>query len=1018
MEKLHWLDKLEKEGREALKYLKRKTDLDSWGKDTQTRHQFFYELIANADDENATKVKLTLDKNKMIFQHNGKPFTKEDVENITSYKKRKKEDKLDKIGNFGSGFKTIHQFCDEPKIYTQIDKELIAFKIEEKIIPCKIKLTKGEDKDLNNQFNKYGQTKFIFDFNNKKKSEKQFLDIKSFKKFLNENNEEFLLFLPNIKEIIFNIDNTSFKFKKNINKIDENLFKVSLLNQNKSKKFFYIYSKKFSLPGYEANNKASLSVAYKCNEKWKKFSQVNNDKNLFVTFRTQESFEYKFCINAPFRTTESRISVQQENIDNQNLSKLCEEVVLNSILKLKEYKLLNISFFDLLPLDKDNINNRFENIKNKILFILREEAIWPVDKLSEFLTIDKIIFGEPEYKKNFNNDDLKSFDINEKWLYGHLSIRTKELLNHLNVEQFDSEKINSLYNNWTKILENKNEKKLFSIYNLLQSKLDESDLNYLPVVKSEDGNFCKGNELRFPTKIQNQQSDIKFIFKKFLKNNKTEEIKKLFFKFGVKEIDFEDIINISYKKNNFNFDSKIGIDIEKYEKFLQKLIDSKIHINPDLHPYLIDENNICRKSYELYIDDKSHSTRLNDIYENFSKIDIKKYKVYFPKKIDTHVYLDFLNKLNVQKELKVKEQNFIQNRNITRKFYSLYDPPTGRSKSEETDYWIDGLEIIINNNMTLKKSFFIRDALNEGIENYYDISKSTYKRTKNSLTRSEESSLIFFLKKMKWIPDTKGNFKMAQDLNEDTINKKFYQNINLQCLEWLNFNLKDNTKNDEKKIVKKYFQDADWAMEHPEEADKAISEAKAKFESESKEMPKSKKFGKLHRKVLDDDMPMEDNFDDKNFIKKRSFNKNVHQKNYNVEKQSVRSKYQYHCQMCYLEDYKHNSYSEHTENRRKMTEDAHIVKDSVGGPAKYGNLLSLCVYHHHFYGNQLTPNIVLDSFNDSGLKWEGGIIHKIKFLDGNSIDIYFKENHKILIIKYLREYENKKVVNLHPNKNN
>ena len=137
---------------------------------------------------------------------------------------------------------------------------------------------------------------------------------------------------PNIKEIIFKIDNSSFSFKKDINKIDENLFKVSLLNENKYKKYFYLYSEKFSLPGYEKNNKAAVSVAYKYNVDKNKFLQVNNDKNLFVAFRTRENFEYRFCINAPFRTTESRVSVREENPENKNFFCHVQELQNNTVI--------------------------------------------------------------------------------------------------------------------------------------------------------------------------------------------------------------------------------------------------------------------------------------------------------------------------------------------------------------------------------------------------------------------------------------------------------------------------------------------------------------------------------------------------------------------------------------------------------------------------------------------------------------------------------------------------------------
>ena len=103
--------------------------------------------------------------------------------------------------------------------------------------------------------------------------------------------------------------------------------------------------------------------------------------------------------------TESRVSVREGIPENKNVLKQCEEIIVNSILNLKKNKILNISFFDLLPLEKDKINKRFESIKNRIMSMGHEEEIWPVNKAREFLSIDNIIFGENEYKKNFSNDD-------------------------------------------------------------------------------------------------------------------------------------------------------------------------------------------------------------------------------------------------------------------------------------------------------------------------------------------------------------------------------------------------------------------------------------------------------------------------------------------------------------------------------------------------------------------------------------------------------------------------------------
>ena len=95
----HWLDDIEHKSRNSVEGLRYKTNMHHWGEESYSPYQFFYELVANADDEGATAAQLIIDNNKVIFQHNGNEFTKEDVEDITSYLKKKKYRKLDKIGN-------------------------------------------------------------------------------------------------------------------------------------------------------------------------------------------------------------------------------------------------------------------------------------------------------------------------------------------------------------------------------------------------------------------------------------------------------------------------------------------------------------------------------------------------------------------------------------------------------------------------------------------------------------------------------------------------------------------------------------------------------------------------------------------------------------------------------------------------------------------------------------------------------------------------------------------------------
>ena len=57
---------------------------------------FIYELLQNAEDVQATEIMFRLTPEKLIAEHNGQPFTEENIENITSIPEE--SHKVNKIG--------------------------------------------------------------------------------------------------------------------------------------------------------------------------------------------------------------------------------------------------------------------------------------------------------------------------------------------------------------------------------------------------------------------------------------------------------------------------------------------------------------------------------------------------------------------------------------------------------------------------------------------------------------------------------------------------------------------------------------------------------------------------------------------------------------------------------------------------------------------------------------------------------------------------------------------------------
>ena len=124
---------------------------------------FVYELLQNADDAKATEATFTLEKERLIFRHNGTvQFTislesdtvnKGHINAITGVGNSTKDEKKgNTIGKFGVGFKAVFQYTQVPHIYD----DTFWFKIEQYIIPTLL------DEDFPGR--KKGETLFMFPF--------------------------------------------------------------------------------------------------------------------------------------------------------------------------------------------------------------------------------------------------------------------------------------------------------------------------------------------------------------------------------------------------------------------------------------------------------------------------------------------------------------------------------------------------------------------------------------------------------------------------------------------------------------------------------------------------------------------------------------------------------------------------------------------------------------------------------------------------------------------------------------
>lgn len=153
------------------------------------RAHFVYELLQNAEDAGATEVAFTLMPDRLVCEHNGRPFTLEDVKSITGLHDSTKINAQDKIGKFGVGFKSVFVYSQAPSIRSGD----FAFRIIQLILPEQI----ADDTSIGSR------TRFEFPFDNPKKPPKEASS--EIAAGLKELDEKTLLFLSNLQSLTWRI---------------------------------------------------------------------------------------------------------------------------------------------------------------------------------------------------------------------------------------------------------------------------------------------------------------------------------------------------------------------------------------------------------------------------------------------------------------------------------------------------------------------------------------------------------------------------------------------------------------------------------------------------------------------------------------------------------------------------------------------------------------------------------------------------------------------------------------------
>jgi hypothetical protein len=82
------------------------------------RTHFILELLQNAEDARASQLTFTLHPDRLVVEHDGRPFNEQDVRGICGVDASTKTGELTSIGKFGIGFKSVYAYTLAPAVHS------------------------------------------------------------------------------------------------------------------------------------------------------------------------------------------------------------------------------------------------------------------------------------------------------------------------------------------------------------------------------------------------------------------------------------------------------------------------------------------------------------------------------------------------------------------------------------------------------------------------------------------------------------------------------------------------------------------------------------------------------------------------------------------------------------------------------------------------------------------------------------------------------------------------------------
>jgi hypothetical protein len=760
---------------------------------------FIYELLQNAEDAGAKHVEFRLKADQLVFAHDGRSFSEDDVWGITNIGKGTKREDDDKIGRFGVGFKAVFAYSETPSVWSPT----FNFRISNLVLPTEIPSRASDDK----------ATVFQFPFNNPKKTaEAAFSETAEGLQALSE---ELLIFLQNIKLVKWKIGDDIHggllrkEHPPHLIEVQKYLDKTTIA----SSCFLRFSSAVHGLP------MQNVALAFPVESQTEKID-VQNTRDLASKFRIvpanparvsvyfpaeKEVSGLRFHLHAPFVPELSRASVKDTPANDPLFTQLAQ-LACDALEKIRDIGLLNVDFLNVLPNNNDSLPIRYQPISRAIVEAMNNRPLTPTQSkghlparqlvqakaaLKELLPQEdlKRIFDEGEAidwavtapQRNSNADrylsglEIRRWDI-DKFLRLFQRRRSDSNYKDFNSWQYKNPQADEKFDQW---LAEKDAEWLQKLYSMFARELGEgadlSSLKSVRMIRLVDGRFVRPDRAFFPRNGTHDDESFPPVDPAVYSSGKStadqEASRKFLLAVGVREVgEFEQVQAVLASQYGKVPQRPFSHHINDLRWFLKL-----IHIEPkSVNAFvnrcvLLNSSDEWSKASDMFIDHPFRDTGLSAFFQALGADATRKGI--------SHRYVDagvvdlvceFAEAIGAESSLAIEEVSCSENPDAS---YLVHEAPGNPSRYQiDCDYWIEGLDVVLQNPSVPLARLLWRTLASQDNGQW---TRASYRNNQTQPTREGISQLASFLRDTAWVPQHGGRYVLPADADHQSLPDDF-----------------------------------------------------------------------------------------------------------------------------------------------------------------------------------------------------------------------------------------------------